>query len=95
MLRFSALIARIRPDACRLLTIRQFPTIYFLLSNFYSKTTAAGSACRSMGEGHKVNGKGQNDIYMCKVDVALNSAEAKSAWILASAFTTAAHPVRL
>ena len=34
------------------------------------KTTAAGSACRSMGEGHKVNGKGQNDIYMCKVDVA-------------------------
>lgn len=70
---------RIRPDACRLLTIRQFPTIYFLLSNFYSKTTAAGSACRSMGEGHKVNGKGQNDIYMCKVDVALNSTEAKSA----------------
>ena len=32
-----------------------------------------------MGEGHKVHGKGQNDIYMCKVDVALNSTEAKSA----------------
>ena len=59
------------------------------------KTTAAGSACRSMGEGHKVNGKGQNDIYMCKVDVALNSAEAKSALDPSIAFTTAAHPVRL
>ena len=48
-------------------------------SQLLLKNTAAGSACRSMGEGHKVNGKGQNDIYMCKVDVALNSAEAKSA----------------
>ena len=37
MLRFFCFDCRIRPDACRLLTIRQFPTIYFLLSNFYSK----------------------------------------------------------
>lgn len=31
-----------------------------------------------MGEGHKVNGKGKNDVYMCKASVALNSDEAKS-----------------
>ena len=35
-------------------------------------------ACRSVGEGHKVNGKGKNDVYMCKASVALNSDEAKS-----------------
>ncbi|OFN80786.1 hypothetical protein [Neisseria sp. HMSC064E01] len=38
----------------------------------------ASGACRSAGEGRKVNGKGKNDIYMCKASVALNSAEAKS-----------------
>lgn len=37
----------------------------------------AGSPCRSLGEGRKINNKGQNDIYMCKANAALNSAEAK------------------
>lgn len=38
----------------------------------------ASGVCRSVGEGHKVNGKGKNDVYMCKASVALNSDEAKS-----------------
>ena len=79
MLRFSALIAvsALMLAACSQSGNSQPSTSSSQTST--QKTTAAGSACRSMGEGHKVNGKGQNDIYMCKVDVALNSAEAKSA----------------
>ncbi len=79
MLRFSALVAvsALMLAACSQSGNSQPSTSSSQTST--QKTTAAGSACRSMGEGHKVNGKGQNDIYMCKVDVALNSAEAKSA----------------
>ena len=78
MLRFSALVAvsALMLAACSQSGDSQPSTSSSQTST--QKTTAAGSACRSMGEGHKVNGKGQNDIYMCKVDVALNSAEAKS-----------------
>ena len=79
MLRFSALVAvsALMLAACSQSGNSQPSTSSSQTST--QKTTAAGSVCRSMGEGHKVNGKGQNDIYMCKVDVALNSAEAKSA----------------
>lgn len=42
-----------------------------------ARTSAHGSACRSIGEGRKINEKGQNDGYLCKANVALNSAEAK------------------
>lgn len=79
MLRFSALVAvsSLMLAACSQSGNSQPSTSSSQTST--PKTTAAGSACRSMGEGHKVHGKGQNDIYMCKVDVALNSTEAKSA----------------
>lgn len=38
---------------------------------------ADSGACRSIGEGRKINGKGQNDGYMCSASAALNSAEAQ------------------
>ena len=44
-----------------------------------AKTTDNPSAaCRSIGEGRKINNKGQNDGYMCNANIALNSEEAKS-----------------
>lgn len=48
--------------------------------NHTSATTAtnSSSACRSIGEGRKINNKGQNDGYMCKANTALSSEEAKS-----------------
>ena len=74
MLRFSALVAvsALMLAACSQSGNSQPSTSSSQTST--QKTTAADSACRSMGEG-----QGQNDIYMCKVDVALNSTEAKSA----------------
>lgn len=38
---------------------------------------SASSACRSIGEGRKINNKGKNEAYMCKASAALDSAEAK------------------
>ncbi|WP_416192513.1 hypothetical protein [Neisseria sp. CCUG12390] len=46
-------------------------------SQAQTASTSASTACRSIGEGRKINNKGQNDGYMCKASVALNSAEAK------------------
>ena len=37
----------------------------------------SGGACRSMGEGRKINNKGKNDVYLCSARAALNSSEAK------------------
>lgn len=42
-----------------------------------SARTDGNGACRSIGEGRKINGKGKNDGYMCSAKAALNSAEAK------------------
>ncbi|MFS6937371.1 hypothetical protein ACDX33_02555 [Neisseria animaloris] len=40
-------------------------------------SAANGSACRSIGEGRKINNKGKNDAYLCSARAALNSSEAK------------------
>lgn len=42
-----------------------------------AEKAAAGSNCRSIGEGRKINNKGKNDAYMCSASAALNSAEAR------------------
>ncbi|WP_234395908.1 hypothetical protein [Neisseria wadsworthii] len=44
-------------------------------SEVQSPTKTSG-ACRSIGEGRKINNKGKNEAYMCSASAALNSKEA-------------------
>ncbi|MDO1509662.1 MULTISPECIES: hypothetical protein [unclassified Neisseria] len=43
----------------------------------HAQSHSAGGACRSIGEGRKINNKGKNDAYLCSARAALNSSEAK------------------